>query len=881
MSHCSDNSTRYRRGLWLIPGLSLLLSACLDQTQQNDPVPVLLDYPIAYVKRPVPLNNQGEPIQPSLVELDAFHAGADLFLRQRASPSAPERNLTFRFTGGRGDVKDVESSADGSKLLFAMRAPELANADEDEQPTWNIWEYELASDTLTRVIASDIRAEAGQDIAPHYLPDGRIIFASTRQRDAGAILLDEGKPKFAAQSEDRNAPAFVLHVMDSDGSNIQQISFNLSHDLDPTVLSNGYIIFSRWDHMGGRNAIRLYKIQADGSGLEIAYGAHSHDNGVQITQPRELPDGRIAARLLPFRGTHGSGRFVAIDLHNYLDRNYPRHSNLADGEAETELLDLALRSGPGLAGDGYVRDFYPLWDDSNRALISWSPCRLIEQGDNDEAIIVPCTPARLAAEAPEAAAPLYGIYIYDLNDHTQLPVVPPEEGMMIHEVVATYDRLSYALPNTRQLDSALAGEGVGVLNIRSVYDVDGVDSATPDIAALADPAQTRAAQRPARFLRIVKGVPLPDNEIVDLDNSAFGRSRQQLMREIIGYAPIEPDGSVMVKVPANVPLALSVLDQYGRRIGARHQNWLQLRPGETKRCNGCHDHDSGIPHGSAAGPASAYPGATHTGAVFPNTDNSIRAQAGETMAETLARLSCESDCAYLTPSVDIHFRDHWTDTAVRAKDPELAYRYADLSTPLPSGGECISSWTPLCRVVIHYEAHIHPLWSVVREVIDPDTLALEDRSCTRCHNDEDDVGNGRVPAGQLDLSDGPSSDEPDHFKAYRELLFNDNEQELVDNVLQDRLVQASDGQGNPLFETDEDGNLILGLDGEPVPILVTVPAPGPSMSANGANSSDFFAKFATDGSHAGWLSEAEQKLIAEWLDIGAQYYNDPFAVPAP
>jgi hypothetical protein len=31
--------------------------------------------------------------------------------------------------------------------------------------------------------------------------------------------------------------------------------------------------------------------------------------------------------------------------------------------------------------------------------------------------------------------------------------------------------------------------------------------------------------------------------------------------------------------------------------------------------------------------------------------------------------------------------------------------------------------------------------------------------------------------------------------------------------------------------------------------------------------------------HAALLSTAELKLISEWLDIGAQYYNDPFAVP--
>jgi hypothetical protein len=41
----------------------------------------------------------------------------------------------------------------------------------------------------------------------------------------------------------------------------------------------------------------------------------------------------------------------------------------------------------------------------------------------------------------------------------------------------------------------------------------------------------------------------------------------------------------------------------------------------------------------------------------------------------------------------------------------------------------------------------------------------------------------------------------------------------------------------------------------------------------------FFALFAAGGTHAGRLSPAELKLVSEWVDIGAQYYNDPFAAP--
>lgn len=70
---------------------------------------------------------------------------------------------------------------------------------------------------------------------------------------------------------------------------------------------------------------------------------------------------------------------------------------------------------------------------------------------------------------------------------------------------------------------------------------------------------------------------------------------------------------------------------------------------------------------------------------------------------------------------------------------------------------------------------------------------------------------------------------------------------------------------------DEDGN----------PTFNTVPVP-PSMSAgNARGSTRFFSRFAAGGSHAGYLSPAELRLISEWLDIGAQYFNNPFDPAAP
>jgi len=345
----------------MLGGLSVLLQAC-GGGEGQDPDPLVEDYGIAFVRHPLAIDANNQLLQPELRELITFNPGGDLFYRDLASPSAPQRNVSGRFTGGEGDVRDVEVSYDGKLLLFAMRAPEIPGLGPAEQPTWNIWEYDIEADTLRRIITSDITAEAGQDLAPHYLPDGRIIFSSSRQRLSRAILLDEGKPQFSGVDEDRREHAMVLHVMNPDGSDIRQVSFNQSHDMDPTVLSSGEVVFSRWDNMGSRDAISLYRMNPDGTGLSLLYGAHSHDTGsngstVQFMQPRELPDGRLLSLVLPYTGTYGGGELISLDINNYIDNTQATADNLGvlSGPAQAALLINDVRTDTGISPGGRFR----------------------------------------------------------------------------------------------------------------------------------------------------------------------------------------------------------------------------------------------------------------------------------------------------------------------------------------------------------------------------------------------------------------------------------------------------------------------------------------------------------------------------------------------
>ena len=853
--------------------------------------PVVVDYPVAYVRRTLNFDDGGALMADSLYAPSAFHPGAELVLRDRATASAPERILTedlfvsdeaagIIFEGGY-DVKDLTVSADGQYLAFAMRAPDIEGLDEDEQPSWNIWLYDFESAELKRAIQSDLIAEEGDDIAPAFLPDGRIVFSSTRQRRSRALLLDDGKPQFSALAEDLREPAFVLHVMEADGTDIQQISYNQSHDLSPTVLFNGRILFNRWDNMGGVDRLSLYTVKPDGTDVQFHYGYHSQATGssasgepvaAAFSKPQQMPDGRILVTLRAPEGITYGGDMVLIDAENFTEAySEPEQQGVLQGQ-ESLSVEQVITDG-GLSPHGLFANAWAFHDGTSRLLVSWSECRVI---DPESELAQPCTDEWLATPDITPADPLYGLWIYDYVEGTQRPIIQPVEGEMISEAVTADPRpvpefIPAAIPGVDN-DRELVQQGMAVLDIRSVYDFDGEQAV--DITAVADPMQTTAAERPARFLRVVKGVGIPDRDTLDFDRAAFGRNRSQLMREIIGYTPIQPDGSVRVKVPADMPLAISVVDANGRRIVGRHNNWLQFRAGEVRQCQGCHSRDSEVPHGrSDKQPQAAWAGAPTSGAPFANTEPALNAEMGETMAQLLARVAGEAEL-----QGDVVFSDLWTDPAQRAKDPSSEILLGDLPTPQPLSLACQSAWDISCRTVIHYPEHIQPIWDLPRQITDSTGAVLEDRTCSTCHSSRDAVGMAQVPPGQLDLSANQSPVNANFSTSYVELLFDNPTQELSDGALQNVLVQDTDDNGNPLFETDDNGELILDAAGNPIPVMVTVNIER-IMSTGGANASRFFQVFAPGGAHAGELSAAELRLISEWLDIGAQYYNNPFDAP--
>lgn len=903
-----------------------------------------LTIPIFYVKRSIPTEDIlfNEPY--------AFNPGAALFFRSAASSNAVEINITdSEFPGQLYDVKDLALSTDGTHLLFAMHPPEI----DPENPvnTWSIWDYDISKNTLRRVFSDNNFNDEGHDIAPAYLnpeflppsdPDApyevAFAFSSTRQSFNQKLLLDELKEVYVALEEDsaRNSRALDngaiqavnIHVYDEslisdpDKDELRQISFNQSHDTNPVVLPSGNILYTRWDNIANHNQISLYRTSPYGHNTELIYGYHSfsvsgtNNTEAILSQIQPQADGQLFG-LLRQRDLAPEvlgGALVKVDIANYVDRDQTTFDNIGLLSPAISLISgTSVFTDNQLSLGGRFSSASLLNDNSGRILATWSPCLVIDNGNN-----IPCQ----RNESLPPALPQFGIWIYDPSNPSEVllqPVIPAEANLMYTEVLIAEQQSAPNIVNDSTLDiSDVDNNQRAILAIDSIYDLDGVGedfSGNPvDLATQSDPAIVHPSLNQAKFLRLVKAVSIPDEVTHAFNNSAYGVDPENLMREIVGYLPIDPDGSVRGLVPANVALSISVVDASGKRISARHGNWLHLAPNETFQCVGCHEGNNNPPHAPHgridAQPLSINPGAPGLVGIFPNTEQGS-GEVGQTMAESFARFILPDQTPEpdeRRPTANIDYADVWTDeSGVLMKAPATSLNYENLTTANPENPFCKFDrngnevdWTALCRIVINYEDHIQPLWEEDRTPVDGGTGT---GTCIACHTSNNGMS---IPAAQLDLTSTPPLDVNDQFTSYRELLRGD--EELADNngVITIRSWECMRLDGMGMVELDGMGNPILDM---------ITPTIGASLSEAGANfgaSPSFFSCFDQDNNcasnfgeilpancvetggdpllpdpainpvnHNGLLSAEELRLIAEWLDIGAQYFNNPFKAPSP
>jgi len=130
------------------------------------------------------------------------------------------RQVTVLLDDPEGGFRDPRVHYDGGKILCAYRPGGTHH--------YHLCEVNVDGSGFRQLTFGDC-----DDVDPAYLPDGGIVFASSRCN------------RFVACNR---VPAAIIYRMDADGGNIRCLSANTISEDRPAVLPDGRIVYTRWDY---------------------------------------------------------------------------------------------------------------------------------------------------------------------------------------------------------------------------------------------------------------------------------------------------------------------------------------------------------------------------------------------------------------------------------------------------------------------------------------------------------------------------------------------------------------------------------------------------------------------------------------------------------
>ncbi|MDH4037236.1 MAG: hypothetical protein OEX18_08105 [Candidatus Krumholzibacteria bacterium] len=452
----------------------------------------------------------------------------------KLSPISPNGVVTpiTNFTGA--SISDPCVSYDGKKILFSMRPPGGGNR--------NIYEINADGTGLRQVTTG-----GGHDFDPLYLPDGNIMFTSSR---AGHM------------DEYNHSPAENLYCCNADGSNLRRVSFNMSDDFDPTLLPDGRVVYTRWDHFGTFNRFPLFFAHPDGSQFFHEFGPHNRN----FFHAQPTPDGRLIA-IESTMINEDAGPIAVLKL-----EQGPADPTLGGNSLHWDVLT------PQVNNDGapwaYGAFKYPFPLGGNKYMASYT-LPAAQESDVD-----------------------YGLYTFTLKQ-TGAGTLADPATITIEDLTFLYNdpawneydaQLLAAHPKPPVIPTITPTGDSGVILAEDIFNRSVVGDGQEVPVKGVDPVTEIA---------VIVGIPTVQGEMNDFSANEFEK------RALLGFAPVQPDGSFRIRVPANTPVTFAPLDNL-RRAFINKRTWLYVQPGEEiTNCVGCHEDRSTALFSTNPNPAAA------------------------------------------------------------------------------------------------------------------------------------------------------------------------------------------------------------------------------------------------------------------------------------
>ncbi len=224
--------------------------------------PLLTGQPILFVVRPQyksDHHNTATMFQTGEINTGSFQGGACLKTLNLARGGEVKTLLELP----EGIVRDPDVRFDGARILASVRR----NRDDD----YHVCELKADGTGLRQLtFGSGI-----SDIDPIWLPDGRIMFVSTRE------------PKYCMCNRHIMGNLFV---MNADGSNLQQVGHSTLHEGHPTVTPDGRVLYDRWEYVDRNfgDAQGVWSVNPDGTNHAVYWGNNTNSPG-GVLDTRVIP----------------------------------------------------------------------------------------------------------------------------------------------------------------------------------------------------------------------------------------------------------------------------------------------------------------------------------------------------------------------------------------------------------------------------------------------------------------------------------------------------------------------------------------------------------------------------------------------------------------
>jgi len=207
------------------------------------------------------------------------------------SPLGPQGKLTTLMKPQKSEfVGDLKLDFDAERMLFSMPGA---------HDRWQVWEMKADGSGLRQATPGDEPDVDNYD--PCYLPDGRILFSSSR--------AFQGVPCVGGGNNVAN-----LCIMNADGSGIRQLCFDQDQNWCPAVLNDGRVLYTRWEYSDAPHYFTrlLFHMNPDGTGQMAHYGSGSYwPNSIFYAKP--VP-GHATKLIGVISGHHGVPRMGELIL---------------------------------------------------------------------------------------------------------------------------------------------------------------------------------------------------------------------------------------------------------------------------------------------------------------------------------------------------------------------------------------------------------------------------------------------------------------------------------------------------------------------------------------------------------------------------------------